>query len=184
LGKPNNSGYTVVACNFQKMNKVKLKKISEGFDLITGLIFTGFAFYLTIMVILSDSTNKLIGYLFLVIWYIISYLCLSTALYRLRYRMVSKGLEVIVDRKNKTLNLLNHLNGTHQTIDKSIIKEIEVYYSWNTTPFSSDLGYSKITLEDNSKVFLTSTVLSQSTVESLFKAKVSKVKTRFMNKLS
>jgi len=165
------------------MNKVTLKKISNSFDLIMGLIFTGFAFWLTIMVILSDSTNKLIGYVFLAIWYTTSYLCLSTALYRLRYEKVSQGLEVSVNRKNKNLTLLNHLEGTTQTIDKSIIKDIEVYYSWNTNPFSSDLGYSKVTLADNSKVFLTSSVVGQSTVESLFKAKVSKVKTRFMNKL-
>ena len=63
------------------------------------------------------------------------------------------------------------------------MKNVELYYSWNTNPFSSDLGYSKITLNDNSNVFLVSDTINQWEIKTLFKTKVSIEKNRFMNKL-
>lgn len=165
------------------MKKDSPKDYSLWFDLSIGVIFTGFAFFITVMIIISDSPNKLIGYIFLPIWYLFTYLCIATAVYRLEYRKVSNDFSVTVDRKNKSLTLINNSDGTTQIIDKSVIKEVEVYHSWNTSPFSSDLGYSKLTMADDSKVFLTRSMVNQSTVNNLFKPKVRKVRTRFMNKL-
>lgn len=165
------------------MRKTHLTNYSAWFDLGIGVILTGFAFILTILILSSDSPNKLVGYIFLPIWYTFSYLCLATAVYRLAYRKVSRDLSVTVDRMNKSLTLINHSDGTTRTIGRGDIKEVEIYHSWNTSPFSSDLGYSKLTLVDGSKVFLTCSMVSQSTINNLFKTKVRKVRTRFMNKL-
>lgn len=133
------------------------------------------------MISISDSPNKIFGYGFVTIFGFISYLCLITALYRKKYRKISEGIKAnIVNRK---LIILNEKENTTQEIENLNVKNVELYYSWNTNPFSSDLGYSKIILNDNSNVFLVSDTINQWKIREIFKTKVSIEKNRFMNKL-
>jgi len=163
------------------MNKFILKKASLWFDIGIGIIFTGFTIFIFIMISISNSPNKLFGYGFVALFGFISYLYLTTALYRKKYRKISDGIKVNID--NGKLILINDKKKTTQVIENPNVKNVELYYSWNTNPFSSDLGYSKITLNDNSNVFLISDTINQWEIGSLFKTKVSIEKNRFMNKL-
>ena len=163
------------------MNNFTLKKASLWFDIGIGIIFTGFTIFIFIMVSINENPNKLFGYGFVALFGFISYLYLTTALYRKKYRKVSDGIKAKID--NGKLILINDKKKTTQLIENQIVKNVELYYSWNTNPFSSDLGYSKITLNDNSDVFLVSDTINQWEIGTLFKTKVSIEKNRFMNKL-
>ncbi|WP_432672550.1 hypothetical protein [Flavobacterium sp. SM2513] len=64
------------------------------------------------------------------------------------------------------------------------IESVEFYYSWNTNTFSSDLGYSKLNLfGKKNSVIITQNKLNQYEIYKLFKSKVVKNKSNFMNSL-
>ena len=163
------------------MNKSTLKKASLWFDIGIGILFSGFTIFIFIMISISKSPNKIFGYGFVALFGFISYLYLTTALYRKKYREISEGIKANI--VNGKLILINDRKNTNQEIENTNVKNVELYYSWNTNPFSSDLGYSKITLNDNSNVFLVSDTINQWEIGTLFKTKVSIEKNRFMNKL-
>jgi len=163
------------------MNKSTLKKASLWFDIGIGILFSGFTIFIFIMISISESPNKIFGYGFVALFGFISYLYLTTALYRKKYREISEGIKANI--VNGKLILINDRKNTNQEIENTNVKNVELYYSWNTNPFSSDLGYSKITLNDNSNVFLVSDTINQWEIGTLFKTKVSIEKNRFMNKL-
>ena len=161
--------------------KKEKKKASLWFDIGIGILFSGFTIVIFIMIYISESPNKILGYGFVALFGFISYLYLTTALYRKKYREISEGIKANI--VNGKLILINDTKKTNQKIENKNVKKVELYYSWNTNPFSSDLGYSKITLNNNSKVFLVSDTINLWEIRTLFKTKVSIEKNRFMNKL-
>lgn len=163
------------------MNKSTLKKTSLWFDIGIGILFSAFTIFIFIMILINESPNKIFGYGFVFLFGFISYLYLITALYRNKYRKISEGIKVNI--VNEKLIIQNEKENTNQEIENLNVKNVELYYSWNTNPFSSDLGYSKIILNDNSNIFLISDTINQWKIRALFKTKVSIEKNRFMNKL-
>ncbi|PQJ69268.1 hypothetical protein BTO14_14695 [Polaribacter butkevichii] len=101
----------------------------------------------------------------------------------MEYRKSEKGINIKINNEDKQLVIKNTGNGKSEVINNDNVKSIELYYSWNTNPFSSDLGYSKIMLNNDSKIFITQDKISQAEIKSLFRKKVKKEKSRFMNKL-
>jgi len=88
---------------------------------------------------------------------------------------------------------VNHYKVTRQTIDIDFlctkedfdkIKAVELYYSWNSNAFSSDLGYSKIVIEDNAEpILITQNNINQYYIYKAFKNKVTVNKSKFANNL-
>ncbi len=101
----------------------------------------------------------------------------------MEYRKSEKGINIKINNEDKQLVIKNTGNGKSEVINNDNVKSIELYYSWNTNPFSSDLGYSKIMLNNDSKIFITQDKISQAEIKSLFRKKVKKEKSQFMNKL-
>ena len=163
------------------MNKSTHKKVSLWFDIGFGVLFTGFTIFIFIMVLINENPNKIVGYAFVVTFGFYSYLNLTTALYRKKYRKISDGINAKID--NGKLIITDIKRKTTTIIENQTVKNVELYYSWNTNPVSSDLGYSKITLNDTSNIFLVSDTINQYEIRTLFKTKVSIEKNRFMNKL-
>jgi hypothetical protein len=158
------------------------RNLSNWFHLTAGALFVAFGIYLTIIFIISPP-ERIWTYGFLVLWFFVSYINIQPPLYRIKYRAINKDLILTVDKQNRTLSLVNEKTGKQSFINRDNVKGIELYTSWNTNPISSDLGYSKIILNDNSAIILTSSLISQWEIKYLFKNKVTKEKSRFMNKI-
>jgi hypothetical protein len=170
-----------VGSNKNRMNKSTVKKASLWFDIGIGILFSGFTIFIFIMVYINENPNKNFGYLFVAIFGFYSYLNLTTSLYRKKYQKISDGITAEIN--NGKLIVKNNITGITKIIENKNVKKIELYYSWNTNSFSSDLGYSKIILNDNSTVFLISNTINQNEIRKTFKTKLSNEKNRFMNKL-
>ncbi len=65
--------------------KKEKKKASLWFDIGIGILFSGFTIVIFIMIYISESPNKILGYGFVALFGFISYLYLTTALYRKKY---------------------------------------------------------------------------------------------------
>ncbi|MDO6600007.1 hypothetical protein [Tenacibaculum sp. 1_MG-2023] len=162
---------------------MNFKSLGNILDLGIGILFLGFSLFLTVKIVQITSGKLTLAYISLIIFYWLSYLFLSTALIRIQYRNSEKGIDILIDDVEKNLTLKNSKNGKTDIINNGLIKTVELYYSWNTNPFSSDLGYSKITLKNNSNIFITQNKVNQSEIKSLFRKKVTKEKSRFMNRM-
>ncbi len=114
----------------------------------------------------------------------LTYLFLGTALIRRKYYLQNLREEIKINMLEKQIVLFNKENGTERKIDFSMIKEVELYYSWNSNPFSSDLGYSKIMVKNNeAPVLITRSNINQDQIYKAFKNKVTVNKSRFINDL-
>jgi hypothetical protein len=162
---------------------MSFKNLGNLLNLGTGILFLGFSIFLTIKILQITSGKLTLAYISLIIFYCLSYLFLATALIRIQYRKSERGINVSINDIEKNISLKNNENGKSKVISNESVKSVELYYSWNTNPFSSDLGYSKITLNDNSNIFITQNKVSQSEIKSLFRKKVTKEKSRFMNRM-
>ncbi len=162
---------------------MNFKKLRNILNLGIGILFLSFSLFLTVKIVQITSGKLTLAYISLIIFYWLSYLFLSTALIRIQYRNSEKGINIFIDDVEKNLTLKNSENGKIDVINNELVKTVELYYSWNTNPFSSDLGYSKITLKNNSNIFITQNKVSQSEIKSLFRKKVVKDKSRFMNRM-
>ncbi|WP_378176681.1 hypothetical protein [Aquimarina sp. SS2-1] len=134
--------------------------------------------------LVQDSSENLILTLFaLIVFYWLSYLFIASSLIRVNYRKSEQGIDILIDNAQKHLTYINNKKVEKDVITNESVKAIELYYSWNTHPFTSDLGYSKIILKDDTNIFITQDKLSQYEIKSIFKNKVTKEKTQFMNRL-
>jgi len=162
---------------------VNFKQLGNILTLGTGILFLILSVFLTMKIIRITSENLTLAYISLLIFYLVSYLFIATSLIRFTYRKPEKEITVLINKGGKKLTLKHISSGKTEVINNDLIKAIELYYSWNTNPFSSDLGYSKIKLKNNSNIFITQNQVSQSEIKGLFRNKVIKEKSRFMNRL-
>lgn len=162
---------------------MKKRKLENLVNLCIGLITLFFSIFLSIKAFQNPPSNNYFYLIALLPFYWLSYLFLSTALIRISYFNFEKSNEIEINEINKEIIFLNKSTGKKRRISRELIEKIELFFSWNTNPFSSDLGYSKITLNDGTKVFITQYMVPQADVRCLFKYKVKKVKHRFMNRL-
>ncbi|QQY33778.1 hypothetical protein [Chryseobacterium gleum] len=114
----------------------------------------------------------------------LTYLFLGTALIRRKYYLQNLKEEAKIDPLEKQIIILDKQSRKERRIDFNKVKAVELYYSWNSNAFSSDLGYSKIVLEDNAKpVLITQNNINQYYIYKAFKNKVTVNKSRFANNL-
>lgn len=114
----------------------------------------------------------------------LTYLFLGTALIRRKYYLKNLREEVRIDPLEKQIIVLDKRSRKERKIDFEKIKAVELYYSWNSNAFSSDLGYSKIVIEDNAEpILITQNNINQYHIYKAFKNKVTVNKSRFVNNL-
>ncbi|MDH1881290.1 hypothetical protein [Empedobacter sp. GD03797] len=89
-----------------------------------------------------------------------------------------------IDKLTKKIIITNKKNNSKTEIDFSEVESVELFYSWNTNLFSKDLGFSKINIKNHKKpLIITQNNINQYHIYKLFKNKVIKNKTKFMNNL-
>ena len=108
---------------------------------------------------------------------------MNVALIRNRYYQNNMKYFVEFDNERKLIIFHDKENLVKQLFDFNAVKSIELYYSWNSSPFSSDLGYSKIIFLDGSSVFVTQNNINQYHIYKIFKKKVKVNKSKFANSL-
>ncbi|PRB86665.1 hypothetical protein CQ022_10550 [Chryseobacterium culicis] len=114
----------------------------------------------------------------------LTYLFLGTALIRRKYYLKNLREEVRIDPLEKQIIVLDKRSRKERKIDFEKIKAVELYYSWNSNAFSSDLGYSKIVIENNAEpILITQNNINQYHIYKAFKNKVTINKSRFVNNL-
>lgn len=159
------------------------KNFENILTLVIGILTFIFSVSLTIKISQTDFGNLTLTLIFLIVFYWLSYLFIATSLIRIQYRKSERAINVLINKDEKLLIIENTKNGESEVINNKLVKTVELYYSWNTNPFSSDLGYSKITLNNDSNILITHNKVSQAEIKSLFRKKVIKEKSRFMNRL-
>ena len=166
-----------------KKNKILL-------NLIFGFLFLIFTIFISIMIIRKVVLNwndftvsKIIFALIaILIFSFLTYLFLGTAIIRNKYFKQNLKEEIKIDNQNQKIIIKDKLNKTQTEIKFCDVKSAELYYSWNTNPFSSDLGFSLINIENREKpLIITQNNINQYHIYRAFKNKVTKNKSNFMN---
>ena len=161
-------------------------------DLLFGFLFLIFTVFISILILNAminnwneyQAQNILFSVISIVLFSVLTYLFLGSAIIRNKYYKLNLKEEIKIDSKNKKIIVVHKLNLLQKEIHFNDIKSVELYYSWNTHPFSSDLGYSKLNLfSQENAIIITQNKLSQSKIYNLFKSKVIKNKSNFMNSL-
>ena len=84
----------------------------------------------------------------------------------------------------KQIIITNKLTRTNEEISFERVKKVELYYSWNANHFSSDLGYSKIFIDNTYEpIIITQNNINQFEIYELFKDKITKTIYRFANRI-
>jgi|SRR5690554_4172285 len=158
-------------------------------NLIFGFIFLLFTIFITIMILRtmildwSQFTNSKIvfGIASICLFSFLTYLYLGTAIVRHKYFQLNNKVEIKLDKQNQKIIILDKQNNNQTEINFENVKSVELYYSWNTNPFSSDLGYSKLNIENSNPIIVTQNNLNQYHIYKSFKNKVTKNKSNFLN---
>jgi hypothetical protein len=164
---------------------MNFKYIGNLLMILVGFCFLGLAVFITVKIISDDFLDiPIIGQLlFPIPFYMLGYLFSMSSYCRIQYATVEKGKNVILCGAKKKLIITDTTTKTEKTIKPENVRAVEIYTSWNTNPFSSDLGYSKLILNDSSIIIITQKMLHELHIEKLFKKKITKEKSRFMNRL-
>ncbi|KAA2224492.1 hypothetical protein [Chryseobacterium sediminis] len=114
----------------------------------------------------------------------LTYLFLGTALIRRKYYLQNLKEEAKINILGQQIIIFDKQSRKEKEIDFSKVKAVELYYSWNSNAFSSDLGYSKIILENSEPpILITQNNIDQYHIYKIFKNKVTVNKSRFANNL-
>lgn len=161
-------------------------------NLILGYFYLCFTIFITVMILRNISRewntlslSKIFSSIIPVFLFsFLTYLFLGTALIRRKYYLQNLKEEAKIDPLEKQIIVLDKQSRKGRRIDFNKVKAVELYYSWNSNAFSSDLGYSKIVLEDHAKpVLITQNNINQYYIYKAFKNKVTVNKSRFANNL-
>lgn len=162
---------------------MKNKNIENILTLGIGILMLLFSVYLSIHMVISKTENYGLALAMIGLFCCLSYLHITNSLIRFQYQRITKSNHVLVDTQEKHIIVSDIKSGKTITITNETITAVALYYSWNSNPFSSDLGYSKIILQNNDTVYITQSMVNQETIQSLFKTKVVHTKYRFMNRI-
>lgn len=156
-------------------------------DLIVGFIFLLFTLFISILILRTlilewnEFTNSIIVFAIISIclFSFLTYLYLGTAIVRYKYFKLNNKEEIKLDKLDEKIIVLDKLNNKETEINFKNVKSVELYYSWNTNPFSSDLGYCKLNIENSNPIIVTQNNLNQYHIYKSFKNKVIKNKSKF-----
>ena len=111
-----------------------------------------------------------------------TYLCFKAAIIRHKYFIHNLKEETKLDKQTEKIIVFNKLNKKQTEINFSDVNSVELFYSWNANPFSSDLGYSKLNIKNKENpLIITQNNINQYHIYKVFKNKITKNKSKFMN---
>jgi len=165
------------------------KKSTIALNILYGLFLLLFTVCISFWVIRKsilewDETplfKIIFGYTFIILFTLITYQYLSLALIRRKYYLLNKTFNIEFDTKKREIRITDKRNNNLKIFNFEDIKTVELYYSWNSTPFSSDLGYSKLTIKNDNPIIITQNNINQYIVYKAFKSIVILNKSRFVN---
>ncbi|MCB0399882.1 MAG: hypothetical protein KDD26_09730 [Winogradskyella sp.] len=150
---------------------------SNIFGLLVGLCFLSLSVVLTIKSFNNNSNIFAIS-LSLIVFYLLSYAFISTALCRFQHDRLESKRKVQINFNNKEIRI-SSLGNNEIVLNRDNVEKAEIFYSWNTNPFSSDLGFSKIFLKNKSIQFITQNEIHQSHVKKVLGKLVTEKKSKF-----
>lgn len=165
------------------------KKSTIILDLLYGFFLLLFTIWISFWIIRKfilewNETSLfkiLFGSSFILLFILITYQYLGFGLIRRKYYLLNKIFNIEFDTKKSQIRITDKRNNKLEIIDFEDIKAVELYYSWNDTPFSSDLGYSKLILRNDSPIIITQSNVNQYIISKALKSKVILNKSRFSN---
>lgn len=165
------------------------KKSTIALDILYGLFLLLFTLWISFWVIRKSilewdeiSFLKIVfSYTFILLFILITYQYLSLVLIRRKYYLLNKIFKIEFDTEKREIRITNKRNNSLKGFNFEEIKAVELHYSWNNTLFSSDLGYSKLILKNDSSIIITQNNVNQYIVYKAFKSKVILNKSRFAN---
>jgi len=171
---------------------VNYRKSTIILDLLYGFFLLLFTIWISFWVIRKSilewdeiSLFKVVfSYTFILLFIFITYKYLGLGVIRRKYYLLNKIFSIEFDTKKSQIIITDKRNNKLKIIDFEDIKAVELYYSWNTTPFSSDLGYSKLILRNDSIIIITQNNVNQYIISKALKSKVILNKSRFSNNFS
>ncbi|MFK8281058.1 MULTISPECIES: hypothetical protein [Capnocytophaga] len=161
-------------------------------DIIIGLFFLCFLLFLTIMIVRSiiidadyENEGKLImSFLFILLWSGITYTYLKIPLVRYKYYKHNLEQETKINTLEKKIIIIHKKDNKREEIGFEQVHSVELYYSWNTTSFSSDLGYSQLNLKNGRKIIITQNRIDQYHIYRTFKDKKPKTIEKYFNEFT
>lgn len=165
------------------------KKRTITLNILYGLFFLLFTIWISFWVIRKfilewdeiSSLKIIFSSTFILLFILITYQYLSLALIRRKYYLLNKIFKIEFDTEKREIRITDKRNNNLKGFNFEDIKAVELYYSWNNTLFSSDLGYSKLILKNDSSIIMTQNNVNQYIVYKAFKSKVILNKSRFAN---
>src|SRR5690606_26516440 len=109
---------------------------------------------------------------FALLFILITYQNLGLGLIRRKYYLLNKILNIEFDTKKREIRITDIRNNNLKIVNFEEIKDVELYYSWNDTPFSSDLAYSKFILKNDNPIIITQNNVNQYIIYKALKSKV------------
>lgn len=167
------------------------KRSKIFFDLIYGYFFLAFTIFISFMIVRKfiifpeyfNFSKIVFTFVAILLFSFLTFLFLDTALIRSRYYRNNQKYFIELDSEKKQIIFNNKENFKKIFINFNSVKTVELYYSWSSHPFSSDLGYSKIIFSDGNFVFVTQNNINQDHIYKVFKKKVICNKNKFANAL-
>lgn len=161
------------------------------FNLIYGYFFLGFTIVVSLMLLRKflispeyfNFSKIIFSFTAILLLSFLTFLFLRTSLIRKKYYQNNLKYFLELDNTNKVLIIHSEQKSISKYIHFDDVKSVELYYSWNTNPFSSDLGYSKIMLNNGDFLFATQNNINQYHIYKAFKDRISVNKSRFSNSL-
>lgn len=147
--------------------------------LIIGAIFLVISIFILVRIVFTDQLT-VFSFIAFAAMLFVALINIQPARGRFQYQFYDKDKIVHLNKSDKTILVKSVTSAKEIQLNTDNVKEVELYFSWNTMPITSDLGYSKIKLSDEQTVVLTQMTIDQSIIKSLFHDKVIKEKTRFM----
>lgn len=167
------------------------KRSKIFFDLIYGCFFLAFTIFIFFMIIRKfiisseyfNFSKIIFSFVTILLFSFLTFLFLGTALIRNQYYRNNLKYFIELDSEKNQIIFNDKENFKKKNLDFGLVKTVELYYSWNFQPFSSDLGYSKIIFSDGNFVFVTQNNINQYHIYKVFKKKVTCNKNKFANAL-
>lgn len=168
------------------------KKSKILLDLIFGYFFLAISIFISIMIVRKfiidwneiQITNVIFGLIFIFLFVVLNYQFLGIAIIRNSYYKKNLYETFSIDEIHKKIIIDKKSKNQIEKIDFENVESLELYYSWNVTTLSSDLGYSKLNLNNgNQSLIITQNNINQYQIYKLFKNRTVKNVSKFANVL-
>jgi len=159
-------------------------------NLILGYFFLFISLFITIMIIKKliiewneiQLTKIIFVLIFILLLALLNYQFLGIAIIRNSYYKKNLSEKFRIDELDRKIIIDKKSENQIEKIDFEDVESLELYYSWNVTTLSTDLGYSKLNLKNsNESLIITQNNINQYHIYKLFKNKTVKKVFKFAN---